>query len=174
MISGPIGGPLNGPVSAPSSGPFPLETFTGLLGKHLETFRELESLQSAALQGMKSQGLDGLAAMLAKQQEILAAIGREKGGLRPFLDQWEGLPAAERARLRAGRPGEILDALETVAQAIQARHQEMFGADDSAPGSASSAGNPSPGKAASGGSAGQAPPQEPDLSQRINTYRGLQ
>jgi hypothetical protein len=161
-------------ISDPIIGSFPLETFTGLLGKHLETFRELESLQSAALQGMKNQGIDGLAAMLAKQQEILAAIGREKGGLRPFLDQWEGLPAAERARLRAGRPGEILDALEAVARAIQARHQEMFGADDAAMGSAPAAGASASGPAASGGSSQEAPAQEPDLSQRINIYRGLQ
>jgi hypothetical protein len=147
------------------------------LGKHLETFRELESLQSAALDGMKNQGIEGLTAMLAKQQEILAAIGREKGGLRPFLDQWEGLPAAERARLRAGRPGEILDALETVANTIQARHQAMFGADEAALGAATSSGASASGPALSGGTAGSgndAPAQEPDLSQRINIYRGLQ
>lgn len=109
--------------------------------------------------------------MLAKQQEILSAIGREKAGLRPFLDQWEGLPAAERARMRKGRPGEILDALEAVANTIQARHQAMFGADDAVPGSASSAGTgPSP----SAGSGNDTSAQEPDLSQRINIYRGLQ
>ena len=111
--------------------------------------------------------------MLAKQQEILAAIGREKGGLRPFLDQWEGLPAAERARLRAGRPGEILDALEAVANAIQARHQAMFGADD-ALGSAPSAGTAPSLAGSSAGPGGNPPAQEPDLSQRINIYRGLQ
>lgn len=165
-------------INGPDIGPFPLETFTGLLGKHLETFRELESLQSAALQGMKNQGMDGLAAMLARQQEILAAIALEKGGLRPFLDQWESLPAAERARLRQGRPGEILDALEGVAQTIQARHQEMFGADDADMGSAPAAGGSASDPAAPGvsgnvsGKAAQA--QEPDLSQRINIYRGLQ
>ena len=161
-------------ISGPIIGPFPLDTFTGLLGKHLETFRELESLQSAALQGMKNQGIDGLAAMLARQQEILAAIALEKGGLRPFLDQWESLPAAERARLRAGRPGEILDALEAVAQAIQARHQEMFGADDARMGSAPAARTSTTDSAAAGGSGQEAPSQEPDLSQRINIYRGLQ
>lgn len=113
--------------------------------------------------------------MLARQQEILAAIGREKGGLRPFLDEWEGLPAAERARLRAGRPGEILDALETVAQAIQARHQEMFGVDDAAPGTAASQGNSTPAATdSSGGSGDSAASRETDLSQRINIYRGLQ
>jgi hypothetical protein len=147
------------------------------LGRHLETFRALEGLQTAALEGMKSQGIEGLTAMLAKQQEILAAIGREKGGLRPFLDQWEGLPAAERARLRAGRPGEILDALEAVANAIQARHQAMFGADDAAMGSARSAATGASGESGaipSAGSGGQQPAPEPDLSQRINIYRGLQ
>lgn len=152
-----------------------METFTGLLGKHLETFRELEGLQTAALQGMKNQGIDGLAALLARQQEVLAAIAAEKAGLRPFLDQWEGLPAAERARLRAGRPGDILDSLETVARAIQARHQEMFGADDAAaftdPAYPAA---PGPQASASGGSGKDAPAQEPDLSQRINIYRGLQ
>jgi hypothetical protein len=64
--------------------------------------------------------------------------------------------------------------LETVAQAIQARHQEMFGADDAAPGSAPSAGRPATGTAASGGSRDDAASPEPDLSQRINIYRGLQ
>jgi hypothetical protein len=104
---------------------------------------------------VKSQGLEGLAAMLARQQEIMAAIAREKAELRPYLDQWEGLPAAERARLRSGRPGEILDALEAVARGIQARHQAMFGDDGSA-----------------AAKAGEEPPR--DLSQMINLYRGLQ
>lgn len=137
-------------------GAFPLETFTGLLARHLETFREFERLQVSALEGVKSQGLEGLAAMLARQQEIMAAIAREKGELKPYLDQWEGLPAGERAKLRAGRPGEILDALEQVAKGIQARHQAMFGGDD-----------------ASGAKpATEEPPR--DLSQTINLYRGLQ
>lgn len=104
---------------------------------------------------MKSQGLEGLAAMLARQQEIMAAIAREKGELKPYLDQWEGLPPAERARLRAGRPGEILDSLEAVAKGIQARHQAMFGDDGT-----------------SAKPAKEEPPQ--DLSQMINLYRGLQ
>jgi hypothetical protein len=133
-----------------------LETFTGLLARHLETFREFERLQMAALESVKSQGLEGLEAMLVRQGEIMAAIAREKGDLKPYLDQWEGLPAPERARLRAGRPGEILDALEGVAKGIQARHQAMFGDDGSAPASA----------------ANVEPPR--DLSQMINLYRGLQ
>ena len=137
-------------------GAFPLETFTGLLARHLETFREFERLQVSALQGVKSQGLEGLASMLARQQEIMAAIAREKGELRPYLDQWEGLAADERARLRAGRPGEILDSLEQVAKGIQSRHQAMFGGDDTA----------------GGKSAQDEAPR--DLSQTINLYRGLQ
>ena len=136
-------------------GVFPLETFSGLLARHLETFREFERLQLSALEGVKSQGLEGLAAMLARQQEIMAAIAREKGDLKPYLDQWEALPAQERALLRAGRPGEILDALEAVAKGIQARHQAMFGGDDGA-----------------GGKGKEEPPR--DLSQTINLYRGLQ
>jgi hypothetical protein len=123
-----------------------------------------------ALEGVKSQGLEGLTAMMTRQQEILAAIAREKGELRPYLDQWEALQSGERARLRAGRPGEIMEALETVAQAIQARHQEMFGADDPASG-----GKPGQvGAAAGAGSQGGEAAKEPDLSQRINIYRGLQ
>jgi len=110
----------------------------------------------AALESVKSKGLEGLEALLARQGEIMAAIAREKGELKPYLDQWEGLPAPERARLRAGRPGEILDALEGVAKGIQARHQAMFGDDGSAPSSA----------------AKEEPPR--DLSQMINLYRGLQ
>lgn len=144
------------------------------MGKHLETFRALEGLQTAALEGMKSQGIEGLTAMLAKQQEILAAISMEKSGLRPFLDQWESLSATERARLRAGRPGEILDALEAVANTIQARHQAMFGADDAALGSAPSAGTGPSGATPSAGSGKDSQAPETDLSQRINIYRGLQ
>ncbi|MDB5102527.1 MAG: hypothetical protein JWP91_216 [Fibrobacteres bacterium] len=107
--------------------------------------------------------------MLTRQQEILTAIAREKSALRPYLDQWEALKPEERTALRAGRPGEILESLESVAQTIQARHQEMFGADDPA--------NPGP-PGAQGAPAGS--PQakdaakEPDLSQMINIYRGLQ
>ncbi|MEO7424907.1 MAG: hypothetical protein ABI036_06960 [Fibrobacteria bacterium] len=151
-----------------------METFTGLLAKHLETFRELESLQVKALEGMKSNGLEGLAAMLARQQDVMSAIALEKSGLRPYLDQWEGLQSEMRAQLRAGRPGEILQALETVAQGIQARHAEMFGADEmsglgnrSAPSAAGGA------KPADGGIA-KDPPSAPDLSQMINIYRAMQ
>jgi hypothetical protein len=146
------------------SGQFPLETFTGLLAKHLETFRELERLQVTALEGVKSQGLEGLAAMLARQQEILAAIAGEKAELRPYLDQWEGLQADARAGMRAGRPGEILEALETVAQGIQARHQAMFGADDAG----------AQGAAGTGGQPQKPDAKEPDLSQMINIYRAMQ
>jgi hypothetical protein len=149
-----------------------LETFTGLLAKHLETFRELESLQVKALEGMKSNGLEGLAAMLARQQDVMAAIALEKSGLRPYLDQWESLQTEMRAQLRAGRPGEILQALETVAQGIQARHAEMFGADEmsgnrSAPSAAGGA-KPADGEMA------KDPPTAPDLSQMINIYRAMQ
>jgi hypothetical protein len=119
------------------------------------------------LKGVQSQGLEGLAAMLSRQQEILASIAREKGDLKPFLDQWEALPAGERARLRAGKPGEILEALETVAQTIQSRHQQMFGAEDASLGAAPPAGGAQ-------AQAGTDKPAEPDLSQRIHLYRGLQ
>ncbi|MDB6036127.1 MAG: hypothetical protein JWM16_6465 [Verrucomicrobiales bacterium] len=136
------------------------------MARHLETFRELERLQVTALAGVKSQGLEGLAAMLARQQEIMGAIAKEKGELKPYLDQWEALQPEVRAKLRAGRPGEILEALETVAQGIQARHQEMFGADD-----------PATAAGASGKQAGGDPAKtekQPDLSQMINIYRALQ
>jgi hypothetical protein len=127
------------------------------LARHLETFKEFESLQMTALDGVKAQGLEGLASLLARQQGIMAAIAREKAELKPFLDQWEKLEAGERAALRAGRPGEILDALEAVARGIQARHQAMFGDDGSGPAAAK---------------AQEEPPR--DLSQMINLYRGLQ
>ena len=144
---------------------FPLETFTGLLAKHLETFRELESLQATALKAVKNQVLEGLAGLMTRQGEILSAIAREKAELRPFLDQWEALRPEARERLRGGRAGEILLALENVAHAIQARHQDMFGADDG--------GIADPGKAQPG-EAGQAAAQPADLSQTINIYRALQ
>ena len=139
---------------------FPLGVFTGLLGRHLETFRTLEGIQKQALEGMKTQGMEGLAALMARQGEVLQAIGREKAELRPYLDQWEQLPPEARGALRKGEAGEILDALEAVAQGIAARHQEMFGED---PGAA----KPAQGEAKSG----DEPPQ--DLSQTINFYRGL-
>lgn len=141
---------------------FPLDIFTGLLGRHLETFRKLEEIQKQALAGMQNQGMEGLAALMARQTEVLQAIGREKAELRPYLDQWEQLPADVRGAHRQGEAGRILDALETVAQGIQARHQEMFGED---PGAA----KPAQGKPGAG--ADDAPPQ--DLSQTINLYRGL-
>ncbi|HKP95458.1 MAG TPA: hypothetical protein VJ385_06850 [Fibrobacteria bacterium] len=158
-----------------------METFTILLAKHLETFRELERLQMTALEGVKSQGLEGLTAMLTRQQEILAAIAREKGELRPYLDQWEAMRPEARAGMRSGRPGEILDALESVAQGIQARHQEMFGADEPVAGTGNAAGAAAQGAAAQGAGAqgagkeaAQGPAKEPDLSQMINIYRALQ
>jgi hypothetical protein len=148
------------------------------LAKHLETFQELERMQVKALEGMKSQGLEGLTAMLTRQQEVMTAIAQEKSGLRPYLDQWEGLQAETRARLRAGRPGEILQALENVAQGIQARHAEMFGADEIAGTGTRSAG-PSAGVKPDGGKSGDGDAskdqaQAPDLSQMINIYRALQ
>jgi hypothetical protein len=110
---------------------------------------------------MQSQGMEGLAALMARQGEVLEAIGREKAELRPYLDRWEQLPADERGTYRQGDAGRILDALEAVAQGIQARHQEMFGED---PGAA----KPEPGKPQA---PAPAPPQ--DLSQTIKFYRGL-
>ncbi|MEO6097019.1 MAG: hypothetical protein ABIW76_15605 [Fibrobacteria bacterium] len=138
-------------------------------------------MQTAALEGVKKQGLEGLASMLSRQQEILASIAKEKGELRPFLDQWEGLPAVERGKLRAGRPGMILESLESVAQTIQARHQEMFGSDASTaipsdPGAGTSGPGSLPPRGQGGQGGGNAPTagNEADLSQRINIYRGLQ
>lgn len=144
-----------------------MEVFTDLLARHLETFRKLEGLQVKALDGMKNQGMEGLAALLASQQDVLLAIAREKAELKPHLDQWELLLPDIRSRLRKGKAGEILDALETVAQGIQARHQDWFGAE---PGDA-----PAPNPGAAGQSTGkEAGEAAPDLSQTINIYRSLQ
>lgn len=136
--------------------------FTGLLGRHLETFRTLEEIQKQALACMQNQGMEGLADLMDRQAEVLQAIGREKAELRPYLDEWERLPAEERGAHRQGQAGSILDALEAVAQGIQARHQEMFGEDP---------GGGKPAQGAQGAEAVPAPPQ--DLSQTINLYRGL-
>lgn len=149
-----------------------METFTGLLGKHLETFRELESLQAAALEGVKKQLLEGLSGLMTRQQEIMAAISKEKEGLRPYLDRWEALPPDERQQLRNGKAGEILGALEAVAKSIQSKHQEMFGGEDAG----ASAGG-SDGSGGSGGKSGQGAKEAAkpaDLSQTINIYRALQ
>lgn len=134
-----------------------------MLGRHLETFRKLEGMQSQALEGMKSQGMEGLAALMAGQQDVLQSIAREKAELKPHLDRWESLDPEERARLRQGKAGEILDALETVARNIAARHKDWFGDDGSA----------APESSKEGGAVKKdnQPPQ--DLSQTINMYRGL-
>jgi len=122
------------------------------------------------LQGVNSKGLEGLTAMLARQREIMARIADEKSELRPYLDQWEKLDSESRSRLRRGRPGEILDALEAVAKGIHARHEAMFGGDGTVPGDA--------GAAPAAGTAAKDAPGEasgaPDLSQVINIYRSLQ
>jgi hypothetical protein len=133
------------------------------LGRHLETFRKLEGMQAQALEGMKTQGMEGLAALMAGQQEVLLAIAREKAELKPHLDRWEMLRPDERARLREGKAGEILDALEAVAQSIAARHKDWFGDDGSLA--------QEPSKDAGAGKKDEQPPQ--DLSQTINMYRGL-
>ena len=142
-----------------------METLIGLLTKHLETFRELESLQVSALHAVKNQILEGLPELITRQSDIMSSIAREKTELRPFLDQWEGLKPEVRQELRNGRAGEIQKELEKVAHAIQARHQEMFGADDV-------------GSAESGQIQGEkqgpdsaSPP--PNLSETINSYRAL-
>ena len=109
---------------------FPLDTFIDLLSKHLKTFRELEALQAAALKSVKSQVVDGLTEVLGKQNEVMTAITNEKSSLKPYLDQWELLDAKVREKLRSGKAGEILLALETVAHSIQAKHQEMFGGEE--------------------------------------------
>jgi hypothetical protein len=141
------------------SSAFPLDTFTGLMSKHLESFRTLESLQKAALEGMKNQGVEGLADLLQKQQQVYVDIAGQMAEIKPLLNQWESLPAPEREKLRQGKAGEILAALEDVAQAIQKRHKEMFGGDAEAP-AADGAEKPAEGPV--------------DISQRINLYRGLQ
>jgi hypothetical protein len=138
---------------------FPLDTFTGLLSGHLETFRKLEGLQKQALDGMKNQGVEGLAAMLASQQEVLLSIAREKAQLKPYLDAWEKLEPGRRSALRQGKAGEILDALEEVAKGIQARHADWFGEEPDE-------------KSGGGGDGGKSEGQ--DLSQTINFYRSQQ
>jgi hypothetical protein len=157
------------------SAEFPLEVFTGLLARHLESFRTLEGIQVKALDGMKNQGVEGLAAMMASQQEVLADIAREKAGLRPYLDQWEALQPDQRSRLRLGKAGEILDALEGVAQGIAARHQDWFGADPGGVPAARPDAIGAAAKAADPASAGkESPAPGTDLSQTINIYRALQ
>jgi hypothetical protein len=143
-----------------------LEHFIGLLSKHLETFRELERLQGTALEAVKSQAMDGLADLLNRQGEVMASIGQEKSELRPLLDKWESLKPEVRQKLREGRAGNILTALETVAHAIQAKHQEMFG--EEVAGAAASGSTSEAGSGSDGSSAAQ------DLSQTINKYRALQ
>ncbi len=140
-----------------------METFVRLLSRHLDTFRGLETLQAAALKGVQNQAVESLTDLLAKQGDVMTAIAREKAELKPYLDQWESLDAGLKQELRAGKPGEILMALESIAQSIQARHQDMFGADDSA-------------ASGSGQKQGQATgsPPAPDLAQTINIYRALQ
>jgi hypothetical protein len=142
-----------------------LDTLIGLLTKHLQTFRALDGLQVSALHAVKNQVLEGLPELLTKQSDIMSAIAQEKTELRPYLDQWELLKPEVRQAMRNGRAGEIQLELEKVAHAIQARHQEMFGADE---GGANQTGQ------AQGGLEAKAPAAPaPDLSQTINSYRAL-
>jgi hypothetical protein len=140
------------------SGDFPLDTFTALMSAHLESFRALESLQVKALEGMKNQGVEGLAELLNRQQAVYVDIAGQMAEIKPLLNRWEALEAGERERLRQGKAGEILAELEKIAQAIQARHKDMFGGDAKS------------GEAGSGAAAAE----PADLSQKINLYRGLQ
>ena len=144
---------------------FPLEIFIGLLSKHLETFKELENLQATALNAVKNHVLDGLAGHMTRQGEVLSSIAREKADLRPYLDQWEGLKPEVRQQLRDGKAGQILLALEDVAKGIQAKHQEMFGAEDT---------GVSGGAVGNAGASQESVAKQPDLSQTINAYRALQ
>lgn len=121
-------------------------------------------LQAAALSAVKNQLLDGLSAVVAKQGDIMTAIAKEKSELKPYLDEWEKLQPEIRSQYRQGKAGNILSALENVAQSIQAKHQEMFGSDE-------------PSLAGSNGSSGEnkiALDPAPDLSQTINIYRSFQ
>ncbi len=95
----------------------------------------------------------------------MSAIAREKAELRPYLDQWEVLKPEVRQAMRNGRAGEIQQELEKVAHAIQARHQEMFGADEVA--------STQTGQPHSGHDDKVPAAPAPDLSQTINSYRAL-
>jgi len=99
---------------------------------------------------------------------FLACISDEradrKAELKSYLDRWQALEPSERERLRQGKAGEILAAMDAVANAIQGRHQDWFGAELPAAGAAPAK---DAGSADKGGEAG-------DLSQMINIYRGLQ
>ncbi len=128
---------------------------------------------------MGSRSVEAITALAAGQQDVLAAIAGEKAGLKPYLDAWEKLEPGERERLRKGRAGEILDALEAVAKGIQARHQDWFG-EDAAAGESKPApqagGTPGTGGTTADGGArasGSAADPGGDIAQKINMYRGL-
>ena len=134
------------------------------MARHLEGFKTLEGLQVSALEAMKSRGVEGLTELLARQQAVLSEIADRKAELKSYLDRWQALEPSERERLRQGKAGEILAAMDAVANAIQGRHQDWFGAELPAAGAAPAK---DAGSADKGGEAG-------DLSQMINIYRGLQ
>lgn len=97
----------------------------------MQTFCELEKLQSSALASVKNQAMESLTQLLSRQALIMDAITQEKMALKPYLDQWESLDSQVREKFRSGKAGEILVDLEKVANSIQAKHQEMFGAEES-------------------------------------------
>ncbi len=148
-----------------------MEVFTAKLDCHLQTFRELESLQEEALAAVKNNVLEGLSNLMLRQSAVLKSIGEEKADLKPYLDQWESLSKESRENLRQGRAGEILDLLEKVAHGIGAKHQAMFGGEginENGSGLGGSAGN-------NGDKNGEVESDSAQngLNQTINLYRAF-
>ncbi len=148
-----------------------MDVFTAKLDRHLQTFRELESLQEEALTAVKNNVLEGLSNLMTRQSVVLKSIGDEKADLKPYLDQWESLSKESRQNLRHGPAGEILDLLEKVAHGIGAKHQAMFGGEG-----ISQNGGPLDGNNGNSGNKNAEAESEASqigLNQTINLYRAF-
>ncbi len=102
------------------------DLFTELLRQEAELFRELDGIQSQAMECVRSGVFGDLDGLLRHQREVLHTLEERRHELQPMMERWQGFSAEEREALRAGPVGELLDAMESAAAEIQKRHREQF------------------------------------------------
>jgi hypothetical protein len=120
--------------------------------------REIEALQAQALACLNEGAFSGLMELVQKQEAVQARMAAARQELGPMLKTFEQMSVEEKSEIRSHGVGDLLVAIESVAAAIQGRHQGAFPSDAPA-----SSGAP----AASGHPAGH----DDDLQSRIDRFR---